>query len=421
MLLNEYTIKILERKLSKLLNEELHIVNDPRKTNDEYVTFKDENGNEYTEKWEDLQWPDRFKRFMQMQSAAGMFAHENNIGMYGTQQSIDKDENGNEVYEPEDMSALKANGRIIDKESWYSNHVFKLLIPGVTDDVKPVKCVVRISNHLTNIGTHYRENCLRHNVYAVLNIKISKVPNRIPDLGVTDPNANRVIVIETDYNPDEKTEAQKIKMKNFLAAVHNGKYPLLTLKDIQNFIDPNAQVITAGGDIIKPNQYTDFRDVRSKIYRYRDRQAEENERKAREQERKAKKAPVWFDDLLDFDMIDSPYNDIAKSKGYDFAIELPDGRIAAFMYGAHNPNGVRKKTGGREIVIKPGKNYAVPFKQNGRGLEDPSENAIWIYESKSELDESRKRGKNVIRITEEDLRRIIRKCVNEQLRRSTLY
>ena len=80
MLLNEYTIKKLERKLSKLLNEELHIV--PNKTDDEYVTFKDENGNEYTEKWEDLQWPDRFKKYMQMQSAAGMFAHENNIGMY---------------------------------------------------------------------------------------------------------------------------------------------------------------------------------------------------------------------------------------------------------------------------------------------------------------------------------------------------
>jgi len=421
MLLNEYTIKIIERKLSKLLNEELHIVNDPRKTNDEYVTFKDENGNEYTEKWEDLQWPDRFKRYMQMQSAAGMFAHDNNIGMYGTQESIGNDEDGNKIYEPEDMSILKANGRIIDKESWYSNHVFKLLIPGITDDVKPVKCVVRISNHLTNIGTHYRENCLRHNVYAVLNIKISKVPNKKQDLGVTDPRANRVIVIETDYNPDEKTEAQKIKMKNFLAAVHNGGCPLLTLEDIKSFIDPNAQVITAGGDIIKPNQYTDFRDVRSTIYRYRDRQAEENARQEREQARLAKKAPVWFDDLLDFDMKDSPYNDIAKSKGYDFAIELPDGRIAAFMYGEHNHNGLRKKTGSREIVIKPGKNYAVPFKKNGRGLEDPSENAIWIYESKSELDESRKRGKNVIRITEGDLRRIIMKCVNEQLRCSTLY
>ena len=418
MLLNEYTIKILERKLSKLLNEELHIVDD--ETNDEEVTFIDEYGNKYTEKWEDLQWPDRFKRYMQMQSAAGMFAHDNNIGMYGTQESIGTNRDGSKIYEPEDMSALKANGRIIAKESWYSNHVFKLLIPGVTDDVRPVKCVVRISNHLTNVGTHYRENCLRHNVYAVLNIKISKVPNRIPDLGVTDPDANRVIVVETDYNPDEKTDAQKIKMKNFLAAVHNGKYPLLTLKDIQDFIDPNAQIITAGGEIIKPNQYTDFRDVRSTIYRYRDRQAEENERKAREQERKAKKAPVWSDELLDFDLKGSPYNDIAKSKGYDFAIILPDGRIAAFMYGEHNPNGLRKKTGSREIVIKPGKNYAVPFKQNGRGLEDPSENAIWIYENKSELDESRKRGKNVIRITEEDLRRIIRKCVNEQLRRGTL-
>lgn len=418
MLLNENTIKILERKLSKLLNEELHIVKG--ETNDEEVTFVDEYGNKYTEKWEDLQWPDRFKRYMQMQSAAGMFAHENNIGMYGTQESIGNDDDGNKIYEPEDMSALKANGRIIDKESWYSNHVFKLLIPGITDDVRPVKCVVRISNHLTNVGTHYRENCLRHNVYAVLNIKISKVPSKKPDLGVTDPNANRVIVIETDYNPDEKTEAQKIKMKNFLAAVHNGRYPLLTLEDIKSFIDPNAQVITAGGDIIKPNQYTDFRDVRSTIYRYRDRQAEENERKAKEQARKAKKAPVWFNKLLDFDMKDSPYNDIAKSKGYDFAIVLPDGRIAAFMYGEHNPNGLRKKTGSREIVIKPGKNYAVPFKQNGRGLEDPSENAIWIYENKSELDESRKRGKNAIRITEEDLRRIIKKCVNEQLRRSTL-
>ena len=418
MLLNEYTIKILERKLSKLLNEELHIVNDPRKTNDEYVTFKDENGNEYTEKWEDLQWPDRFKRYMQMQSAAGMFAHENNIGMYGTQESIGDDRDGNKIYEPENMSILKANGRIIDKESWYSNHVFKLLIPGVTDDVKPVKCVVRISNHLTNIGTHYRANCLRHNVYAVLNIKISKVPNRIPDLGVTDPNANRVIVIETDYNPDEKTEAQKIKMKNFLAAVHNGGCPLLTLEDIKSFIDPNTQVITAGGDIIKPNQYTDFRDVRSTIYRYRDRQAEENERKAREQAARALNGPFSLSSL-ETDLTVEPYYSIVKSLGYDDLVKLPGNeelnvpeRYAAFKFG--DPNTKITKREGREnkIIVRPGESYAVPFKKNGRGLA-ALENAVVV--------ESRKRGKNAIKITEEDLRRIIKKCVNEQLRRSTLY
>jgi hypothetical protein len=418
MLLNEYTIKILERKLSKLLNEELHIVNDPRKTNDEYVTFVDDNRNEYTEKWEDLQWPDKFKKFMQMQSAAGMFAHDNNIGMYGTQESIGTNRDGSKIYEPEDMSILKANGRIIAKESWYSNHVFKLLIPGVTDDVKPIKCVVRISNHLTNVGTHYRENCLRHNVYAVLNIKISKVPNRIPDLGVTDPNANRVIVVETDYNPDEKTEAQKIKMKNFLAAVHNGRCPLLTLKDIQSFIDPNAQVITAGGNIIKPNQYTDFRDVRSTIYRYRDRQAEANAANAQQQAARALNGPFSLSSL-ETDLTVEPYYSIVKSLGYDDLVKLPGNeelnvpeRYAAFKFG--DPNTKITKREGREnkIIVRPGQSYAVPFKKNGRGLA-ALENAVVV--------ESRKCGKNVIRITEEDLRRIIRKCVNEQLRRSTLY
>jgi hypothetical protein len=228
-------------------------------------------------------------------------------------------------------------------------------------------------------------------------------------------------VIETDYNPDEKTEEQKIKMKNFLAAVHNGGCPLLTLKDIQDFIDPNAQVITAGGEKIKPNQYTDFRDVRSTIYRYIDRQAQADaeaaQQQEKEEEKKALNGPFKFSSLKT-DLTDEPYYSTVKSLGYDGLVKLPGNekfkipeRYAAFKFGDDNTKITKREGREDKIIIEPRQSYAVPFKKNGRLAS--LENAVVV--------ESRKRGKNVIRITEEDLRRIIKKCVNEQLRCRTLY